>query len=127
MSFRLYKLRVNAHYHQIKKLFATEGPFQIMLQSLGDVQVLHPLSELNLESASTVFHLEANQTHTQIEVNFMQSTSKTTRCFDIYLRVQPESPSSLDKSITHFLEDVKLRFNQNWHIQDADLTLSLLK
>lgn len=65
-----------------------------------------------------------------VEVNFMPCTSKTEYCTEIHLihrNVPDQEQNIMDEFWSEKLDNLRVYFNKDWHIEDRDLVLSVLK
>lgn len=139
IPFILQRSRVSTDYIKLKRIFKPEADFQAWLQeqlslffapTAPDLALsiqATPLKELYLESAYTCYSLTGKDIDAKLHIDFMQSTARTSRCFDIFIRVEGLYPPGLLEALPPYLEGLRQRFNGDWIIEDQHLSFDTLK
>lgn len=139
IPFTLQRTRIHTDYIKLKRIFKPDADFQAWLaaqlspllappsQNLSLSIHAMPLQELNLESAYTCYSLTGMNTDARLHVDFMQSTARTSRCFDVFLRIEGLYPPGLQEVLQPYLEGLRQRFNGDWYIEDQHLSFDILK
>jgi len=149
MKFIHKKIRLNASITQAMRFFLVEkevskwlGNAQIDNKIGGNYNIDLEHNDKNWSSHTTILEKSFErllkfdmmspeaQISGPVEVNFMPCTTKTDYCTEIHLihrNVPDQEQLIMDNFWTTKLDKLRQHFNGDWHIEDRDLVLSVLK
>ncbi len=133
MSFYLSKARIMTSHQQLANYFSTIDKFKkTLLQFLPavDIDVTEQIKSIqvrHLESAFTTYALAVQGQPVNLQIVWMQSTSKTAYCFDVIFQVAPHDYSVKIPEVELLLESIRKKHNKHRIIEDHHLDDAALR
>lgn len=133
MSFYLAKARIMTSHQQLANYFSNSVKFnktilQFVPEAMIDVIAQTKAFQVrHLEAAYTTYELVIDQKPSVLQIIWMQSTSKTSYCFDVIFQITPHGAAEKIPELDYLLESIRKKHNKNWIIEDHHLDDASLK